>query len=123
MDKLRNPASEPEHISISRSRGVKIDWRDGHRSEYSLDYLRDKCPCASCTGAHGTPPQRTSQPGSPFVMYKPALKMASVEAVGNYAVRVTWNDGHNSGIYSFDYLREICPCEACRSGAPPRRLQ
>ena len=35
-------------------KGMKIDWKDGHHSEYSLAYLRDQCPCATCTGAHGT---------------------------------------------------------------------
>lgn len=46
-------------------------------------------------------------------MYKPALRMNSVEAVGSYAIRIYWNDGHNSGIYSFDHLRKICPCAEC----------
>ena len=46
---------------------------------------------------------------------KPALKMDSVEPVGSYAVRIYWNDGHSSGIYSFEHLRRICPCEVCVS--------
>ncbi len=50
--------SEPEHIAISKSKGIKIDWKDGHHSEYTLAYLRDECPCATCTGAHGTEPQK-----------------------------------------------------------------
>jgi DUF971 family protein len=106
--------AEPEHIAISKSTGIKIDWRDGHHSDYSLAYLRDECPCATCTGAHGTEPQRSnySKP-DPFPMFKPALKMDSVEAVGSYAVRIFWNDGHSSGIYSFDHLRQICPCKEC----------
>jgi DUF971 family protein len=113
--------SNPEHIAISKSKGVKIDWADGHHSEYTLAYLRDECPCATCTGAHGTEPQKTDyskpQPGggSPFQMYKPAPKMLSVEPVGAYAFRIAWNDGHNSGIYSYDHLRDICPCSECQA--------
>src|SRR5437868_9230912 len=108
--------AEPEHIAISKSSGIKIDWRDGHHSDYSLSYLRDECPCATCTGAHGTEPQKSnySNPG-PFPMFKPALRMNSVEAVGNYAIRMYWNDGHSTGIYSFDHLRNICPCDACKA--------
>ena len=108
---------DPEHIAISKSKGVKIDWSDGHRSEYALGLLRDECPCATCTGAHGTEPQKTNHssapPTDPFQMFKPALKMDTVEEVGHYAIRIGWSDGHGTGIYSFDHLRRICPCAAC----------
>ena len=110
---------DPEHIAISKSKGIKIDWKDGHRSEYALGYLRDECPCASCTGAHGTEPQKSnySAPASanPFQMFTPTLKMSGVEEVGHYAVRILWNDGHNTGIYSFEHLRNICPCAECKA--------
>jgi DUF971 family protein len=111
-------STDPEHIAISRSKGIKIDWKDRHHSEYGIDYLRDKCPCAQCTGAHGTTPRPPGgeAPASPFPMFKPALKMLDAEPVGNYAIRIHWSDGHNSGIYSFEHLREICPCEECKLG-------
>jgi|ERR1700743_2476721 DUF971 family protein len=118
QEEVETPAgafADPEHIAISKSTGIQIDWRDGHHSEYDLAYLRDSCPCATCTGAHGTEPQPSnySKP-DPFQMYKPKLRMNSVEAVGSYAVRIQWNDGHGSGIYSFDHLRKICPCGECK---------
>jgi len=114
-ESIETAIAEPEHIAISKSTGIKIDWQGGHSSDYSLAYLRDACPCATCTGAHGTQPQKSSyaNPGL-FPMYKPALRMNSVEAVGSYAVRIYWNDGHNTGIYSFDHLRKICPCAECQ---------
>jgi DUF971 family protein len=102
---------DPEHIAISKSKGIKIDWRDGHHSDYTCAYLRDQCPCATCTGAHGTPPQRPS--ADPFQMYKPAPKIINVEPVGHYALRILWNDGHSSGIYSYEHFRQICPCPEC----------
>lgn len=115
-------AHEPEHIAISKSKGVKIDWKDGHHSDFPLGYLRDECPCATCTGAHGTEPQKTNYASGAanaakdlFPMYKPALKMLSVEPVGSYAIRIAWSDGHSTGIYSFDHFRKICPCEECRA--------
>ena len=101
------PSTEPEHIAVSKSKGIKIDWKDGHHSEYELRYLRDNCPCATCTGVHGT------TPSSPFQMYQEALKIAAVEPLGSYAVQINWNDGHKSGIYSYDHLRKICPCKDC----------
>ena len=64
---------EPEHIAISKSKGIQIDWKDGHLSKYSLGYLRDECPCATCTGAHGTEPQKSNYaaPAAPFPMFTP----------------------------------------------------
>jgi DUF971 family protein len=108
-------STDPEHIAISKSKGIQIDWKDGHHSDYGLTWLRDKCPCAACTGAHGTEPRKpeAGAPATPFPMFKPSLKMLAVEAVGNYAIRIDWSDGHNSGIYSYEHFRSICPCQQC----------
>lgn len=105
--------TEPEHIAISKSKGIRIDWKDGHRSEYGLDYLREHCPCAQCAGTHGTAPAAAS----PFELYRPAPKIEDVEPVGRYAIRLRWNDGHNTGIYSYEHLRNICPCAECAARA------
>ena len=109
-------ATDPEHIAISKSKGIEIDWKDGHHSSFSVEYLRDWCPCASCTGAHGTEPRpkTTEGAGNPFPMYKPKLKMLGIEPVGTYAMKIEWSDGHNTGIYSYDHFRHICPCNECR---------
>ena len=109
-------STDPEHIAISKSKGIRIDWKDGHHSEYGLQYLRDECPCANCTGAHGTPArpkQGAAEAANPFQMYQPALKMLGVEQVGSYAIRIDWSDGHSAGIYSYEHFRRICPCKAC----------
>ncbi|MCL6508987.1 MAG: DUF971 domain-containing protein [Bryobacteraceae bacterium] len=116
MAAVTGAAAEPERISISRSGGVKILWKDGHQSDYGLEYLREHCPCATCTGAHGTPPAPAANPLS---LYKPKLRMLDVEPVGNYAIRIKWNDGHSSGIYSYVHLRRICPCPVCTAPADP----
>jgi DUF971 family protein len=113
---------DPEHIAISKSKGIQIDWQDRHHSEYGLQYLRDHCPCAQCTGAHGTPPA-VPEPRDPFALFKPALRIDSVEAVGNYALRINWNDGHKTGIYSFEHFRRICPCPQCAAAASPVDIQ
>jgi DUF971 family protein len=113
--------TDPEHIAVSKSKGIEIDWKDGHHSSYGVEYLRDWCPCATCTGAHGTAPRTKTSGGapapaaSPFQMYKPKERMVSIEPVGNYALRIVWADGHNTGIYSYDHLRHICPCAQCQA--------
>lgn len=111
-------SADPDHIAVSKSKGLKIDWKGGHHSEYGLTYLRQQCPCAVCTGAHGTEPQRYEPPkpdANPLQLYKPALRINQVEPVGAYAIRILWNDGHQSGIYSYDHLRAICPCPLCKT--------
>ncbi len=92
---------------------------DGHQSLYPFAYLRDACPCAACGSkpSHGTTgPQQPTLP-----LYRKTPKPRNVEHVGQYALQVMWNDGHDTGIYSFDYLREICPCNACKPGQPEER--
>jgi len=115
--------SDPEHIAISKSKGIEIDWKDGHHSSYGVEYLRDFCPCATCAGTHGTEPRPKRHaggsvaPANPFQMYKERDRMVNIEPVGNYALRIIWNDGHSTGIYSYDHLRQICPCPECRAKA------
>jgi DUF971 family protein len=111
--------TDPEHIAISKSKGIEIDWKDGHHSSYDVVYLRDWCPCATCAGTHGTTPRPkatggSNAPGELFPMYKPRDRMVSVEPVGHYALRIVWSDGHSAGIYSYDHLRHICPCQECK---------
>lgn len=82
---------------------LAIDWRDGHASAYPLDYLRGWCPCAVCQG-HG--------PGTSFSTGG-ATSLAGLRHVGSYALGLSWQGGHDSGIYTWARLRELCPCEAC----------
>lgn len=114
--------ADPEHIAISKSRGIDIDWKDGHRSSYTNDYLRDWCPCAGCTGAHGTEPRpKSSQtPAGLFPMYKEKTRMLGIEPIGSYALKISWNDGHDTGMYSWDHLRGICPCDECQAAKAAR---
>jgi len=109
------PSTDPKTLDISKSEGVRIVWTDGHQSSYGLDYLRDHCPCATCSNAHGT---SAEQPGTmssnPFVMYKARPKIVEAEVVGRYAIRILWSDGHNTGIYSYQHLRDLCQCAECQ---------
>ncbi len=114
-------STDPEHIAVSKSRGIEIDWKDGHHSSYGIEYLRDWCPCATCAGSHGTTPRpkSTDKLAGPFQMYKPRERMLNIEPVGHYALRIKWADGHDAGIYSYSHLRQICPCPACQANQTP----
>ncbi len=112
-DKSRTePASV--RILLTSGEGVVIEWRDGHRSRYTFPYLRERCPCATCNDrrARGLSPV-ASKMKSDLPMFEAPARAAQAEAVGNYAVRFTFSDAHATGIYSFEYLRDICPCEEC----------
>ena len=116
FDVRRKPASVKVHVSSGA--GVDITWSDGHASHYDFAYLRDECPCATCNDERQKKQDLAQQtapgPGfTPFPMFKPKPSARAAHAVGNYALQIDFNDGHAMGIYSFDYLRTICPCEAC----------
>lgn len=107
-------STDPKHIDISLSQGIKIVWSDGHESQYTLEHLRQSCPCAACRNEADSP-KDASSPANPFPMFKPKARLTKAEAVGRYAVQLFWADGHNYGIYSFEHLRYICPCAECKS--------
>lgn len=91
---------------------VAISWEDGHESIYLYEDLRSACPCAKCTGHSGKPrfkkkiPVRTGTGDT-------GIRALKTELVGHYAVKFYWSDRHDTGIYPFDYLRDICECEQC----------
>jgi len=85
------------------ARRVVITWDDDHVSAFPLDYLRSWCPCASCQG-HDPVAKYLGLSGQ---------EMTHLEPVGNYALAPTWQDGHDTGLYSFRLLRQLCPCEEC----------
>ena len=82
----------------SEQKVLEISWEDGHESRLSLAYLRGWCPCAVCQGhLHGVTRFHSGA----------NAKLMDVEAVGAYAMRLRWADGHQTGIYAFRYLRAI----------------
>jgi DUF971 family protein len=84
-----------------------VTWNDGHFGSYPSWYLREHCPCATCVEEFsGT---RMIPPGS----IPASLERLHVEPVGNYALNFRWSDGHSTGIYTFEYLRKLCPCSQC----------
>jgi len=108
-------------VLITEGKGLEIDWQDGHRSAWSFAWLRDACPCATCNEEREKegrkPGQPKPKPRAVLPMYAPPAKPASAQAVGRYALQFNWQDGHSSGIYSWEYLRRNCQCAECRFAA------
>ena len=100
----------PLSLSKEGDERLAIQWSDGHRAVYSWTHLRHECPCAGCRDERQKPPD-------PFRVLKPSelvpLKPLRIEPVGRYAYKITWSDGHDSGIYTLEHLRALCQCPEC----------
>ena len=99
----------PRHVGPSDDAArLRIEWQDGHTSEYVPRQLRLACPCAGCieemTGRRLLDPARVA----------PDIWPLAVRYVGRYALRFDFSDGHDTGIYPFELLRDLCPCPECR---------
>lgn len=97
----RGPAIEPREIKQEGESGLCITWADDCVCHYTAPELRRACPCAQCvnewTGQRVITPEAVSE----------ELTIADVSIVGRYALNFRWSDGHETGIYSFRYLREL----------------
>ena len=103
------PSTTPLRLDLKRDEKLTIYWQDGQTCDYSLSLLRTMCPCAQCRAQREEQGKRKSLltilPGN----FAGELCVVDAQLVGNYALKIVWSDQHDSGIYSFDYLREICP--------------
>jgi DUF971 family protein len=104
-------------VNVTTGTGMNIEWEDGHQTRYTFQWLRDACPCATCNEEREQsgrkPGEPVKQASSLLPMYKEPVKPKGVKPVGRYALSFDWNDGHTSGIYSWDYLRQMCQCDEC----------
>ncbi|MFG0329331.1 MAG: gamma-butyrobetaine hydroxylase-like domain-containing protein [Phycisphaerales bacterium] len=107
---MSGPGHAPKHIDVKRDRGVTILWPDGRTSYYSVRYLRKWSPSAEARHMREEIAKNplTVLPASAQSGEKP-LTIANAEFVGHYAIKFSFSDGHDTGIYSWEYLREIDP--------------
>lgn len=101
MTERRGPAIEPREIKQVGEAGLDITWGDGVSTPFQAPDLRRACPCAQCvnewTGQRVLKPEAVSE----------ELVITDISIVGRYALNFRWSDGHETGIYSFRYLREL----------------
>jgi DUF971 family protein len=95
----------PKQIKIADKTKLLIKWNDYSESTINLKYLREECPCANCKGE--TILFKTFRPEKKMGETPEMFKIKNIETVGGYAIQVTWKDGHNTGIYSWDYLKKL----------------
>lgn len=106
---MKTDPTRPVQLKKRGQEEFFIEWEDSHQSTYAFRYLRQNCGCAGCrneiTGERILNPESVDS----------ELKGLKVDLVGNYALQIRFSDAHNTGIYPFKVLRQLCPCEACRS--------
>lgn len=102
----------PRKLDLKKDRGLTVEWADGTTSYYSVAYLRKMSPSAEMKQLREELAKNplTVLPSSPSSAGP--LVALSAELVGTYALRVRFSDGHDTGIYSWGYLREIDPANA-----------
>jgi DUF971 family protein len=108
---LETTPLKPLTLSREGEDGLVIQWNDGHRGVCTWRHLRDNCPCAGCR-------EERLQPPDPFRVLKASellpLKPVSIAPTGLYAYKIVWSDGHDSGIYTLEHLRQLCQCDQCK---------
>lgn len=104
---LTDDQKKPTNIDLDmKQRMLHIDWKDGHRSTYTFDKLRSICPCAMCKEVRSNADPLRVLSADQATVSADLRPVGPVELVGNYALQFLWADGHNTGIYTFGFLRE-----------------
>ena len=97
----RRETIEPREISQESATSLRITWADGRVCNYEAATLRRACPCAQCVNEWTG--ERTLQPQA----IADDVEIGDLAIVGRYALNFRWSDGHETGIYSFQYLRRL----------------
>jgi len=84
---------------------LAIKWDDGGENFIPLENLRRSCPCAGCKGETDIMGNLYKNPDRPLTAK--SFELVKISSVGGYAIQPVWADGHNTGIYSFEYLRRV----------------
>ncbi len=101
----------PRHLDLNKQKGLTVEWDDGSTSFYPIDYLRKQSPSADQRELRDQMASNplTVLPASATRADDQPLRATDAEMVGNYAIRITFSDGHRTGIFSWAYLRQIDP--------------
>ncbi len=101
---------KPRKITLNRSSAeLIVVWTDGLQSNYPLSHLREACPCVECRGGHANMGMENAPDDLLKLTPRRSYAVTALVAVGNYAMQPTWDDGHSTGIYTWEYLRLISP--------------
>jgi DUF971 family protein len=98
--------ARPTKLQLVEDSQLLIEWSDGQKRRYRFRELRDRCPCATCREKRNQPKPASLLPILSDAEAQP-LRILGMKPVGNYAYSIEFSDGHDTGIYSLDLLREL----------------
>lgn len=101
-------ATRPCELDLDRTAGLRILWSDGLEAAIALPVLRRNCPCATCRDEREKRAKNPLHVMPAVANPADAVTVDSAQLVGNYALRIRWRDGHDTGIYDFGLLRSLC---------------
>jgi DUF971 family protein len=114
---LRAMRLEPKNVQLIGEE-LAVHWNDGEESYFPLERLRRACPCATCGGE----PDVLGNIARPNVTYTDrSFELIGWQLIGGYALQPRWADGHNTGLYSFQYLRRLAAASSSYRARPRRR--
>lgn len=100
----------PKAITLNKNEAfLEIAWEGDQVCRYPLGQLREACPCVECRGGHQFMGREHDPDNLLELKPKRSYGIQKIDMVGNYALQPTWDDGHQTGIYTWDYLRRLCP--------------
>ncbi len=100
----------PTNITLDKNVGeLVITWSDSQVCHYPLSNLREACPCVECRGGHQNMGRQSDPDNILSLSPSRSYKIETLELVGNYALQPFWDDGHHSGIYTWEFLKRLCP--------------
>lgn len=98
---------QPTKLELTSPGQLQINWSDGLIREYPVRELREKCPCATCREKRNAPPPASAQLPILSAAEIEPLRITAMTPVGRYAYGIDFSDGHNTGIYTLESLREM----------------
>jgi DUF971 family protein len=109
----------PRQIDLKKDRGLTVEWADGTTSYFAVAYLRKMSPSAEMRELREELSKNRLAVLPAGAARAGPLTAESAELVGNYALRIRFSDGHDTGIYSWGYLRSIDPAKAAAVDQKP----
>lgn len=101
---------KPKNVTLNKTEGyLEIAWPDEAVCRYPLSHLREACPCVECRGGHANMGRAHDPDNILRLLPKRSYAVQELQLVGNYALQPIWDDGHSTGLYTWEYLRRLCP--------------